>query len=440
MHYKFSILLLSFLFPALLSGQQFDDWLVENAISLPLPQPTFELDNLDALGSSMGNAEVIALGDATHGTREFNQMKFHLVRFAVERLGIRLFILEEGFTHCLSVNQYLQTGIGTAEEALDRLSGWVWKTEQMRNLVKWMRRWNIRHPDDPIAFYGMDMQSFKSPALLLVNFSVKYAPDLYKNHFELLDKILSHPSDQLPPKLARSLADLTQGLISDLRVGAYEMDRLGGTDRNQLQMAAITLYQAIELNYADRTSYRNHSMFLNVNSLRKMRGRKEKAILWTHNAHITRTPAEDGVLSMGSYLAMKYGRSYFALGFDFGEGDFMTVDRPKGKPVTVSLNWQTRKPNPYWSALADQESPVTFMDLRRARQVPKVKRFLEKYSQVRCIGNTLSEKDSEDHFQGDSVTEKDQKMLLDRSPVHENYDGIFWFTRTTPSRSMDPSP
>src|SRR5207248_517792 len=57
------------------------------------------------------------------------------------------------------VNTYVLTGKGDPAKALAGLYFWTWDTEEVLDMIQWMRRWNA----DPahkkkVKFYGFDMQ------------------------------------------------------------------------------------------------------------------------------------------------------------------------------------------------------------------------------------------------------------------------------------------
>src|SRR2546430_9872131 len=47
----------------------------------------FRSDDLRQMESTIGNARIVAMGEATHGTREFFQLKHRMLEFLVEKKG-----------------------------------------------------------------------------------------------------------------------------------------------------------------------------------------------------------------------------------------------------------------------------------------------------------------------------------------------------------------
>ena len=54
--------------------------------------------------------EVIAMGEATHGTKEFFELKSKMFRYLVEEHNVKVFGIEASYAGCLYVNDYVQEG------------------------------------------------------------------------------------------------------------------------------------------------------------------------------------------------------------------------------------------------------------------------------------------------------------------------------------------
>jgi len=75
-------------------------------------EPAENLDDLEPLRRLVGDARVVSLGEATHGTREFFQMKHRILRFLVERMGFTAFAIEATWPEANRLDRYLRTGEG----------------------------------------------------------------------------------------------------------------------------------------------------------------------------------------------------------------------------------------------------------------------------------------------------------------------------------------
>jgi erythromycin esterase len=117
--------------------------------------------------------KIVGLGEATHGTKQFFTMKHRLFQFLVSELGFRIFAIEYEFSDSIAINMYVLNGEGKAEEVVKNIKFWTWRTQELLDLVKWMREWNIANPSDPVRFYGFDIQTHESPIRELKKYSYK---------------------------------------------------------------------------------------------------------------------------------------------------------------------------------------------------------------------------------------------------------------------------
>ena len=87
-------------------------------------------------------AQIVALGEATHGNREFQQLRLDVFQVLAEKYGVRAFALEGDFGGCEAINRYIHGAGGTAAEAFSATGFAIYRTEEMENLVEWMREYN----------------------------------------------------------------------------------------------------------------------------------------------------------------------------------------------------------------------------------------------------------------------------------------------------------
>ena len=74
--------------------------------------------DLAAFGAAVGDAPVVALGEASHGTREFFQMKHRLLEYLVTQKGFTVFAMEANWPETAAVDRYIKTGQGDPKAAL----------------------------------------------------------------------------------------------------------------------------------------------------------------------------------------------------------------------------------------------------------------------------------------------------------------------------------
>ena len=87
-------------------------WIRANAIPLESARAESGFEDMHGLRALVGQARVVALGEATHGTREFFQLKHRILEYLVEEMDFRVFAIEANWPECLAINDYVLFGEG----------------------------------------------------------------------------------------------------------------------------------------------------------------------------------------------------------------------------------------------------------------------------------------------------------------------------------------
>jgi erythromycin esterase-like protein len=143
------------------SAQQTDsavEWVRANAIRLHTTEPGRGFDDLQALKPIIGNARIVSLGEATHGTREFFQLKHRILEFLATEMGFTIFSIEANMPEAYRLNDYVLNGTGDPAALLRGMYFWTWDTEEVLDMIRWMRAFNASGRGR-VQFTGFDMQT-----------------------------------------------------------------------------------------------------------------------------------------------------------------------------------------------------------------------------------------------------------------------------------------
>jgi erythromycin esterase-like protein len=141
-------------------------------VVVPLRSPDPDMDDADLrpLIPLLQGRRIVAMGEATHGTREFFQLKHRFFAFMVQRVGFRTFALEARAQDVEPANAYAQRGAGSAEAAIRALAEWPWETQEVVALLEWARRYNASVPErGRVQFRGIDFQGHNRDAHMAEN-------------------------------------------------------------------------------------------------------------------------------------------------------------------------------------------------------------------------------------------------------------------------------
>ncbi len=279
--------------------------------------------DLEIFTKIVGDARVVALGESTHGTREFFLIKHRLLEYLVRRLGFTVFAIEANQIAVETINRYVHGAEGTARDAM-RVMFRVWNTEEMRDLVEWMRTYNASHPGRTVRFVGYDMQDHRRPADSLQAFLERTEPSLVTMLDQLVGEYRAQrtwSTPQVPDTIRtkwRREADQIFNEVSARR-SAWLANAHNRDDSVKVEwagQAANLLRQAALGNEALNVPDRDSLMAANLDWVLRILAPNERAVVWAHDTHVSR--GGDRQLSfyngatMGAQLSRMYGDNYRA--------------------------------------------------------------------------------------------------------------------------------
>ncbi|QSQ22666.1 erythromycin esterase family protein [Pyxidicoccus parkwayensis] len=305
-------------------------WVKQSLVPLSTVEAGHGFADLQPLKPWLAQARVVALGEATHGTREFFQLKHRLLEFLATELGFTVFAIEASFGEALALNDYVLTGKGDPAKGLAGLSFWTWDTEEVLALIRWMRAYNAdpRHPRK-LKFYGVDMQATAASAQAVLDFFAQADPAF---HQRLAGPLAPFLDKQQGPELRQvETGKVLAGLVADIEARLRQLPTRKTSAKAQALVArhARVLGQfaeAVVSQFAD-DGHRDLAMAENARWILEHEGPEARMVLWAHNAHVAATGPQ-GVTPMGQHLREALGPRLYVFGFAFNQGEFQAVHVP----------------------------------------------------------------------------------------------------------------
>ena len=412
--------------PSISVPSEVTSWFKSAAIPLDSTNPGSGLDDLRRMESTIGNARIVAMGEATHGTREFFQLKHRMLEFLVEKKGFTVFGIEANWPESLAINDYVLNGTGDAVEALDGLYFWTWNTEEVLEMIRWMRKYNQdpKHTNK-VKFFGFDMQV----AHVAVRNAEMYLEKVDPGAAILASTLLAPLSDADRERESASKSKYfwqkTEGMIESL-LGSLERRKKVYVEASSLKEWTLARHnleivrQAVEMHSVDRSgnvSPRDQAMAANVAWILDQEGPESKIMLWAHNGHVSTAPLGEGE-SMGAVLRKTYGEKIVVCGFSFDHGSFQALQRGKGlRQFTVG----PAIPGSLDAVLAAAGIPLFAVDLRGAPSSGAVAEWLNTPQPMRSIGAIYSESAPDAYFGPVTPHSFDVILFVNRTTAaHEN--------------------
>jgi erythromycin esterase len=283
-------------------------------------------------------AQVVALGEATHGTRQFFEMKHRLVADLVARQGFRTFAMEADGAGSCAIDDYLHTGRGDPAELIHDLRFWTWSTEEFLALVRWMRAYDqTASPGQDLLFRGLDMQNPLALSRRVVSFLNQVDPKAGRqaeSAYRCLGPLEDHDAleqgypqrdvgDQI--RCAKAVEDIYERLSKDRLLYGHGLQRAA-------DCAAWSAHLMVQAERWLRfPSTRDH---LYVENVLALSSGGERVIVWAHNGHVGNIFG-----AMGRPLKRQLGANYLTVGFTAYGGSFRArtrrPDGGAGPPVAI---------------------------------------------------------------------------------------------------------
>src|SRR5690349_1831216 len=115
----------------------------------PLPAPE-DSDAFGALFDRFGDANVVLLGESTHGTSEFYRARAAITRRLIEKHGFTLVAVEADWPDAARIDNYVRhhARMPGKDEAFARFPTWMWRNAEVRDFVHWLRARNEPLPKE----------------------------------------------------------------------------------------------------------------------------------------------------------------------------------------------------------------------------------------------------------------------------------------------------
>lgn len=273
--------------------------------------------------------KIVALGEASHGNVEFQQLKLSVFQNLVENAGIRAFALEGDYGGCEYVNRYIHGGEGTAEQAAAAIGFAIYRTDEMADLISYMRKYNeTAKAGDDLRFYGFDMQNW--------SYNLQYLTEACKaSGIDVTELKKLEDNDEADG--GYDIEEQTR-IIMEIKKELQESD---AKDIKQADHLADTLLQNISLgkvidSAVEGNALRDQRMAENVMWILSMEEQRGNACIFIsgHNGHIERS-GNYGMDNrvMGNILSDELGEGYFAIGTDFYKTN-CNLPKSDGKRIT----------------------------------------------------------------------------------------------------------
>ncbi len=292
--------------------------------------------DLGPLLDRIGDARVVLLGEASHGTAEFYEMRARITRELIEKRGFNFIGAECDWPDATQIDHFVRDtrDMPTDEPTFTRFPTWMWANAQVLGFVEWLRRYNAENypnADDAVGFYGLDLYSLYASIGAVIEYLNSVDPDaamVARRRYGCLTPWESDPATYGASAISGHYHDCEEEVVAMLtdimdkrlqyveKDGRHYLDALGNA-----RVAKIAEHYYRIMYYGDRTAWnlRDQHMFDTLQMVLEFRGAQAKAVVWEHNSHIGDARATEmggrGELNVGSLCRTSFGDTMYNIGF-----------------------------------------------------------------------------------------------------------------------------
>ena len=271
------------------------------------------LRDVDTLIDLIGDARLVLMGEATHGTQEFYRVRHELSRRLITEHGFDAVVAEADWPSALRASRYAQSSSTdpNADIALRefiRFPQWMWRNTEMVAWLDWLRAHNadIDEPGARVGFFGLDLYSLRESMEAVLRYLDATDPPAARRaraRYGCFDEIAHDPQayghavhfglrEDCKDEVVQQLREMCASLHQRAAAGpAALVDELFYAQQNaRVVRNAEAYYRTMFDGRTDSWNLRDRHMadtlFALDQHLTRGRGRPARLIVWAHNSHV----------------------------------------------------------------------------------------------------------------------------------------------------------
>lgn len=296
---------------------------------------------LENLLDRIGDSRIVLMGEASHGSAEFYEMRARISQELIKKKGFNIIAVEADWPDATHINHYIHD---TSPDPLlesapfTRFPTWMWANQSVLKFSHWLKAHNadILDPDIQVGFYGLDLYSLSSSIESVLNYLDDVDPltaDIARLRYGCLTPWSNDPGLYAQVTLTNQYRACEEDVVAALQdllkkrldYSHADGERFFNAEQNARLIANAERYYRT-MYFAENNSWnqRDKHMFDTLESILAYRGPKSKAIIWEHNSHIGDARATQmsarGEFNIGQLVREKYGDAAYLIGFGTDHG------------------------------------------------------------------------------------------------------------------------
>ncbi|MGE0776177.1 MAG: protein-L-isoaspartate(D-aspartate) O-methyltransferase, partial [Sphingomonadaceae bacterium] len=304
------------------------------------PLPRIEDPLFGEMFDRFGDARIILLGEASHGTSEFYRARAAITKRLIEEHGFTIVAVEADWPDAASIDRYVRHKPAriNAEPAFQRFPTWMWRNTDVDAFTGWLRAHNAALADEArVGFYGLDLYNLNASIRAVIEYLDRVDPKaaaIARERYACLAPFGADPAAYGRMALNEGYARCEEAVTAQLRelfaksrqyTAQDGDDFLDAAQNARLIANAETYYRVMYYGSAESWNLRDTYMFETLELLLAAKGPNAKAVVWAHNSHIgdarhTEMGKARNELNIGQLCREHYGDEAKLIGFGTDSG------------------------------------------------------------------------------------------------------------------------
>ena len=341
--------------------------------------------DLQPLLDRVGDARIVMLGEASHGTHEYYTWRSHISKRLIEEKGFNFIAVEGDWPDCYRLNRFVK-GYDVANKsafkvlhAFNRWPTWMWANWEIVALADWLQQHNTGLPANKKAgFYGLDVYSLWESMDSIMQYLKKTDPSALKVAEEAYQCFEPYRKDEggsyarasqfVPALCETEVVHLLKEIRHKLPSYNTDHENVFSAEQNALvTVNAEKYYRAMIKGGPHSWNVRDRHMADTLERLLQFHGDNSKVIVWAHNTHIGDARATDmvdeGMFNIGELARIQHDdKGIVLVGFGTYKGTVMAghswgaAMRAMELPEAAKGSWE------YLLHAAGKENKLLMMD------------------------------------------------------------------------------
>ena len=323
-------------------------------------EPFSSVENADLrpLMERIGDARLVLIGEASHGTSEFYRIRAEITKALIQQKNFDFVAIEADWPDAYRIHDFV-THKERSEphdwEAFSRFPTWMWRNQEVLDFIHWLRDFNPRHRPRGrrVGFYGLDLYSLFTSVDCVLNYLDRVDPQaasVARVRYGCLTPWEGDPATYGRATLTgryRSCEGEVTRMLEDLskrRVAAsvHDGEDLFDAQLNARLVADAEQYYRIMYYGSDESwNHRDTHMFDTLRLLLGRYGGRAKAVVWEHNSHLGNAAAtqfgKHGQHNVGQLCRQAFGAEVYAIGQGTDHGTVAAASAWEGPMETKQV-------------------------------------------------------------------------------------------------------